>query len=269
MREQIRKFLARNRRHKLVGKVGRGLGYFWQGFENQDYDVTTNGEEFVVRSLGRIKPAGVVFDVGAHTGEWAGMAADALPQGRIESFEVIPATFEKLRRACAGRSNVTIHNLGLGDRDGELEFSVAKGRDELTSGVAGVHGELHQFEFSTVRCPVTTGDRFCADHRIERIDLLKIDVEGMEPLVLKGFVGMLEQRRIGAVQFEYGQVNLQARFFLGDFYALLGRYDMAIGKVYPNHVDFRDYHFTQDMLLGPNFLAVTKDNNELIRVLRG
>jgi len=269
VREQARKFLARHRRHKLIGKIGRNLGYFWQGFENQDYDVTTNGEQFVLESLARVNPRALVFDVGAHTGEWAGMATAALPEGSIQSFEVIPATCEKLRQACAGRPRVTVHNLGLGDRDGTLEFSVAQDRDELTSGVAGVHGALHQFEYTVVPCPVVTGDRFCAEHGIGRIDLLKVDVEGMEPLVLQGFAGMLAGRKIGAVQFEYGQVNLQARFFLGDFYALLGRYGMVIGKIYPNYVDFRDYHFTQDMLLGPNFLAVPRENRELIRILQG
>jgi FkbM family methyltransferase len=199
MREKLRKFLARHRRNILVGKIGCNLGYLWQGFENQDYDVTTNGELFVVNSLARIKPRSLVFDVGAHIGEWAGMASRALPEGSIHSFEVIPATFSKLQQVCAGWPNVAIHNLGLGDRNCELEFSVAKDRDELTSGVAGVHGELHKFEFSTVRCPIITGDQFCAEHGIEHIDLLKIDVEGMEPMVLKGFAGMLERRRIGAV----------------------------------------------------------------------
>ena len=268
MREQVRKFLAAHRRNKLVGKIGRSLGYFWQGFENQDYDVTTNGERFVLQSLAKVNPTATVFDVGAHWGEWASMAA-AVPQGTIHSFEVIPSTFERLRSACAQLPNVTRHNLGLGEARATVEFSVAKGRDELTSGVAGVHGELHQFEFSTVRCPIVPGDQFCAERDIERIDILKIDVEGMEPQVLRGFARMLAGHRIGAVQFEYGQVNLKARFFLGDFYDLLGRYDMEIGKIFPDHVDFREYHFTQDTLAGPNFLAVPKESHDLIRLLGG
>ena len=100
MREQVRKFLAAHRRNKLVGKIGRSLGYFWQGFENQDYDVTTNGERFVLQSLAKVNLTATVFDVGAHWGEWASMAAAVL-QGTIHSFEVIPATYEKLRSACA------------------------------------------------------------------------------------------------------------------------------------------------------------------------
>ncbi|HEY0863824.1 MAG TPA: FkbM family methyltransferase [Lacunisphaera sp.] len=269
MRERLRKFLARHRRNRLVGKIGRNLGYLWQGFENQDYDLLTNGEQFVLRAVARVNPAARVFDVGAHRGDWARMAADVLPQGRIDSFEVVPSTYEKLRRGCAQLPNVTLHNLGLGETAGTVQFAVAEHRDELTSGVVGVHGELHKFEFTRVPCRVTTGDRFCAEQGIERIDFLKIDVEGMEPLVLRGFAGMLAAGRIGALQFEYGQVNLGARFFLGDFYELLAPYGMRIGKIYPNYVDFRDYHFTQDNLSGPNFLAVPAGNRELIRLLQG
>src|SRR5258708_6238101 len=212
IREIVRKSLARHRRNKLIGKIGRNLGYFWQGFENQDYDVTTNGEAFVLRSLAQVTPAAMVFDVGAHWGEWARMAAAAIPQGNIQSFEAIPATLEKFRAACAHLSNVTAHNLALGEKEGSLEFAVAKDKDELSSGVAGVHGSMHKFEFSKVNCQVTRGDAFCAEKNIGHIDFLKIDVEGMEPAVLRGFAGMLEQGRVRAVQFEYGQINLQARF---------------------------------------------------------
>jgi hypothetical protein len=44
---------------------------------------------------------------------------------------------------------------------------------------------------------------------------------------------------------------------------------MKIGKIYPNYVDFKGYHFTQDNLLGPNFLAVTINNHELLQILQG
>ncbi len=269
MREEIRKFLARNRRHWLVGKIGRNLGYYHRGFENQDYDQATNGEKFVLESLAQIHPEATVFDVGAHHGEWAKMAVAAVPRGRIHSFEVIPATCEKLRETCAGVGSVSVHQLGLGEQDGSLEFSVAKGRDDLSSGLAGVHGGLHKFDFETITCPVITGDRFCREQRIEQIDFLKLDIEGLEPGVLRGFAQMLAEKRVRMVQFEYGQINLQARFFLGDFHALLGASGMKLGKIYPNYVDFQEYHFTQDTLCGPNFLAVDQGENELIRVLQG
>jgi FkbM family methyltransferase len=269
VRNRIRRFLARNRRHPLIGKIGRGLAFFADGYQNYDWDIATNGERFVLETIGRHRPDAMVFDVGASTGEWARFAVDAIPNARIHSFEVIPTTFEKLRIAASQLPGVSTHNLGLGEAEGTLEFSVAKGRDDLTSGVAGVHGVMHKFEFVNMTCPITTGDLFCAAREIEHIDLLKIDVEGMEPQVIRGFAGMLRDGRIGALQFEYGQISLQARFFLGDFYNLLTPYGMRIGKIYPNYVDFRDYSFIDDRLIGPNYLAVPKKSDELLRLLAG
>ncbi len=269
MREKIRHFLARHRRHWLIRKIGRNLGYYYQGFENQDYEPHSNGERFVLESLARVYPAAVVFDVGAHHGEWAAVATAAVPQGRIHSFEVIPVTFERLRANSAAWPQVKTHQLGLGEADGQLEFSVVPGREELSSGLAGVHGVLHQMAYETVRCPVLTGARFCREQGIARVDFLKVDVEGLEPAVLRGFGPMLEAGQVRMIQFEYGQINLQARFFLGDYYALLERQGFRLGKIYPDHVDFRPYHFTEDTLAGPNYLAVEKSEEELIRILSG
>lgn len=267
MRDRIRRFLARHRRHWLVEKIGRNLGYYHQGFENQNYDPRTNGEKFVLESLARIHPEAMIFDVGAHHGEWSSMASTAAPGARIHAFEPVPSTFAKLQNTCTGLGRVTTHQLGLAERDGTIEFAVVAAREELSSGLPGVHGDFHQFNHEVIKCPVLTVDRFCAENGIGRIDLLKLDVEGLEPAVLKGGLRMLAEKRIRMVQFEYGQINLKARFFLGDFHALLGGYGMKLGKIYPNYVDFREYHFTDDTLAGPNFLAVDSREHELVRRL--
>jgi FkbM family methyltransferase len=269
MRDWTRRFLARNRRHPLIRKIGNNLCYYAQGFENQDYDPETNGERFVLEMLAKVYPTATVFDVGAHHGEWCQMATVAVPNGSIHSFEVIPSTFEKLKFACASLPKVTPHLLGLGESDGVLEFSVAIGRDELSSGVAGVHGEMHQLAFEKVHCKVMSGTSFCHEHGISQVDCLKLDVEGLEPKVMQGFLPMVDKRQIRMIQFEYGQINLQARFFLGDFYQLLASRGMKLGKIYPNYVDFKDYHFTQDNLSGPNFLAVDANEERLIALLSG
>jgi hypothetical protein len=62
-RESIKKFLARNRRHWLIKKVGLNLGYYYHGFENHDYDPENNGERFVLERLASVKPSSLVFDV--------------------------------------------------------------------------------------------------------------------------------------------------------------------------------------------------------------
>ena len=58
------------------------------------------------------------------------------------------------------------------------------------------------------------------------------------------------------IQFEYGYVNIVAKFLLYDFYKLLEGYGMKIGKIYPDFVDFRDYRYQDEDFIGPNYLAV-------------
>lgn len=269
MREKIRKFLASHRRNALVRKIGTNLGYYWRAYENDDYDARSNGEQFVVSCVAKTYAKPTVFDVGAHNGEWAQMAAPLLEHGKVFSFEPVPETYRRLVEATAKYRNVAINNVGLGREPGSLTFSVAEGHDELTSGVPGVHGKMHQFKFRDVSCPVITGETFCRENHIDHVHLLKVDTEGMEPQIIRGFESMCAQGQVSAVQFEYGQINLQVRFFLGDFYELFSKYDMLVGKIYPNYVDFKDYHFTQDMLLGPNFLAVRRSETALINLLKG
>ena len=51
---------------------------------------------------------------------------------------------------------------------------------------------------------MTSGDAFCDEHRVERIAFLKIDAEGHDLEVLRGFRKMLEGMRIDLVEAEVG-----------------------------------------------------------------
>ena len=67
------------------------------------------------------------------------------------------------------------------------------------------------------------------------ISLLKIDTEGYESEVLKGFRRIIS--RINVIQFEYGKANLFSKYFLKDYFNDYYN-DFYIGKLYPNGVDF-------------------------------
>lgn len=51
----------------------------------------------------------------------------------------------------------------------------------------------------TVEVPVTTLDRFCAEHSLRHIDILKLDVQGAEYATLTGARRLLDEQAIDIV----------------------------------------------------------------------
>ena len=103
---------------------------------------------------------------------------------------------------------------------------------------------------------------------VERIDLLKVDVEGAEHLVFDGFGAAMDAGQIDVIQFEYGKVNIITHFLLRDFYDFLETRGYQVGKLFPDHVDFRPYALEDEDFLGPNYIAVRKVRADIIDALR-
>ena len=58
---------------------------------------------------------------------------------------------------------------------------------------------------------------------VPSISFLKIDVEGADFTVLRGFERSFLERRVLAVQFEHGEPSVESRTLLRDIVAFLGR----------------------------------------------
>jgi hypothetical protein len=63
-------------------------------------------------------------------------------------------------------------------------------------------------------------------------------------------------------------VNIITHFLLRDFYELLEGRAYAVGKLFPDHVDFRPYVLEDEDFLGPNYIAVRKMRPDIIAALR-
>jgi FkbM family methyltransferase len=218
---------------------------------NFNYDHETNGERWLLEKLTRNDVLRIAFDIGANRGDWTALLLRLNPSARAHCFEICPPTFEKLRTRLAKSPNVTLNAVGLSDGAGEVTLAYSSDADGLSSMVEIVCPANSQ----RIKAQVTTGLLYCGQHGVTRIDLLKIDVEGAEHLVLKGFGDLLQPDRIPVVQFEYGMVNIASRFLLRDFYELFTSRGYRVGKLYPNFVKFRPYRFQDEDFRGPNFVA--------------
>lgn len=260
-------YLPRLRGSRVVARIDRLCVAFHQAYANHNYDLGENGEKHVLEVLARRGGVGAVFDVGANVGDWSRLAAATLPEARIEAFEIVPATFRRLRERCASEPRIHAHDVGLGEAEGCVPVYCSDAVSEVASCVPGATRTILGLDTAPVEARVTTGERFCRAQGIARIGFLKIDVEGYEPQVLRGFGRMLADGCIDVVQFEYGYVNAHTGFLLRDFHRLFADARMRVGKVYPSGVEFRDYDPRHEDFLGPNYLAVRADRDDLLRAL--
>ena len=233
---------------RLLAKASHKYLKFWY---NEDfYEFAYNGESFALDQFARWAGGDqiTVWDVGAHRGEWSDAAIEALPDAEIHSFEIIP----DIAAAIPPHPKRTVHTVGLSDHEGESEIYLVPDCDTLNT----FKPYLDDSNFSSarkVRCRITTGDLLTA--RLGTPDLLKIDVEGHEVGVLRGCQAMFQGPNAPAMlQIEYGHTYLPYGSSLMEIFALLPGY--AIGRLYPNHVEFKQYGYADDHHRMGNLIAV-------------
>lgn len=240
----------RNSIGKILDLVSRSLR---NALENKINDNELSGEYRVLRKLADSKPA-IVFDVGANVGIWTQELKKYSADSRVYLFEPIPNTFRKLQENIAQLKEVHPNQIALSDQFEVLNFNYYPSTSYFSSiystdlGKDGVKIEVESM----------TGDDFCDQNSIDQIDLLKIDVEGAENKVLKGFAKRLRDQKIGLVQFEYGPMNLNSKFLLKDFYELFEKHGYRVGKIYPSWVDWSGYSIEKENFILSNFVAVSK-----------
>jgi FkbM family methyltransferase len=140
-------------------------------------------------------PGSVVFDIGAHVGQFALTAAGRVAHGgEVHAFECDPTTYKWLDRNVGlnGLGNVRLNDCALSDAEGLARLYLASTRD---TGSNSLVGPAWVDSGKTVEVPTITLDGYCSKHLVTRIDVVKLDVEGAELQVLKGAERVLTQMR--------------------------------------------------------------------------
>jgi FkbM family methyltransferase len=132
------------------------------------------------------------LDVGANIGQTVKAVRRTSKRVRIHSFEPHPQTFQRLLKATAGDERTTCHQVALSSRNGEGRIS-----DRPFSQMNDVGDE-------GLPCQLRTGDSWCAEHGIDYADYLKIDAEGHDLEVLKGFGSMVAAQCFDLIEVEVG-----------------------------------------------------------------
>jgi FkbM family methyltransferase len=131
----------------------------------------------------------VVFDVGAHAGQFAKLFAGLTPSGVVYAFEPSPYTLSLLRRALAWNRvrNVEIVPTGLSATAGEAPLSTPiKKSGARGYGLASLAGVSAGRDKSDETVPLETLDGFVERKSVQRLDFIKADIEGWEYNMLRG-----------------------------------------------------------------------------------
>ena len=135
-----------------------------------------------------------VIDVGANIGSFALAFSKVVGErGKVHAFEAQRVVFNMLAGSVALNSilNVFCYNMAVGDREGQIEIPQFDYRGPQMSYGSVEFGPTQKQRLDQERkydpdrqeyVPLTTIDRF----EFERVDLLKIDAEGMEMEILDG-----------------------------------------------------------------------------------
>lgn len=142
--------------------------------------------ETVAYMRSTLRPGMVVVDVGAHVGYFSRLAGELVaPGGRVVALEPNPATFCLLRENVSRLEGVLPLNLAVAGREGFFPLALP----EVSSGVA--HLDLAKSPEGPGARPVLALplERVLEGLGLDRVDLLKVDVEGMEVEVLRSLGG--------------------------------------------------------------------------------
>ncbi len=168
-------------------------GRFWMP-AGSDYVLPFNLAEQARKIYGTretaVKQGDIVLDCGANVGVYV---RDALDSGAkvVVAIEPAPENVECLRRnfvteIASGR--VIVYPKGVWDKDDFLTLNVDPNNSAADSFLIQREGSQ-----AVQKVPLTTIDKLAAELKLERVDLIKMDIEGAEPKALDGATGTIKR----------------------------------------------------------------------------
>ena len=233
-----------------------------KGMNYGEHSIHSSGEAWFLREFNNhlSNQNLLFFDVGANIGLWTSEAVNYLnSSSTVHCFEPLSLNYNILSKRFQKDSRIKLNNLGLSKENLESKiYTVAR-----DSGMSSLYQrKLEHFGYemeNTETIKLTTLDEYCVKNNVDWIDYLKMDVEGHEYDVLLGSKNMLESKKIGIIQYEFGGCNIDSRTYFQDFWYLLNKY-YDIYRLLKNGLQkIKQYEEEQERFLTSTFLSVLKN----------
>jgi FkbM family methyltransferase len=163
---------------------------FWKGisgYEPVSFDLWQKACQF----------SQTILDIGANTGLYSLIAKTVNPTAQVFAFEPLPLFNQTLKTNIQlNHYDIQVIDQAVSNFIGTAEFyAPQRGQGNLySSSLSMAHYENHQTSTPIVhQVQVTTLDQLIQLHSLPSVDLVKIDAEGQDANVLKGFIQGIQQ----------------------------------------------------------------------------
>lgn len=231
-----------------IAAVSQGKGYG---------SATIEQEVNVISNLINVYPS-LAVDVGGNIGNYTSELCKRFPDVEIHTFEPSVVNIAQLLQRFSGKENIHIVRLALSDVAG----SAILYSNEHGSGLGSLtKRRLDHFNILFDKEEAVHSVRF-EEYWHEKLggrplDIVKLDVEGHELSVLKGFGGALKCCK--AIQFEFGGCNIDTRTFFQDYWYFFQSAGFKIFRITPYGAErIARYKESDEFFSTTNYVAVNK-----------
>ena len=200
-----------------------------------------------------------IIDVGANQGEYTQKIFSFFPNFNYILFEPQKEIFDKCLNKFENQKNITIYNFGLFSENIEKNIYQSGTKHNLATIYDRKHEINDDVKYDFQKSNLIKLKRFDKlELKIDSIKLIKIDVEGAELEVLKGFGEYLKKTFL--IQFEWGRTQLDSKKSFLEYWEILSKYGFEIYRIHPAGIKkIIKYSWYQEIYIASNFICINKN----------
>ena len=242
-----------------------------KSLEGQNYynavNVNFSGERKIVNYIlsKSSKREFIFFDIGANTGQYFDLFKPQINTKIVAHlFEPQKEYTTILRQKYHNYTDVYINHCAVSDTDNSNSTLYICSQNRLIATlfpfpldefIPGLILDIKE-EVTTIKL-----SDYCKDKNIVTIDLLKLDIEGLEYQCLEDMNSFIINRSIRYIQFEYCFLNMSQKNYFYDFWKLLQE-NYLIYRILVDGIEhIPSYSIIQEQMAPINYLAISKNEN--------